>query len=100
MTCIIMSQINQEDEYAQVSLNEGIKRYGEKAVEAMKKEYAQLGEKDKDVFETQDPKKLTKEQKRKALRAINLIKKKRDTGKIKGRMAADGSRQRVYIWPT
>ena len=39
---------------------------------------------------------LTKEQKSKALRAINLIKEKRD-GKIKGRCCSDGSGQRKYV---
>ena len=42
------------------------------------------------------PEKITPEQKRKALRAINLIKEKR-CGKLKGRICADGSTQRKYI---
>ena len=43
-----------------------------------------------------DPDLLTPEQKRNALRAINLIKVKRD-GKVKGRTCADGSSQRKYV---
>jgi len=39
---------------------------------------------------------LTVEEKKKALRAINLIKEKR-CGKLKGRACADGSVQRVYV---
>ena len=43
-----------------------------------------------------DPDQLTPEMKRKALRVINVIKKKR-CGKIKGRTCADGSSQRKYV---
>ena len=48
---------------------------------------------DKTVFEGVNAATLTRKQKRKALRAINLIKEKR-CGKLKGRTVADGSAQR------
>ena len=43
-----------------------------------------------------DPDSLTKQQKRDALRVVNLIKEKR-CGKIKGRTCADGRPQRKYV---
>jgi hypothetical protein len=45
------------------------------------------------VYESIDATLLSKEQKRGALRAINLIKEKRD-GRLKGRTVADGRPQR------
>ena len=45
-----------------------------------------------DVYESVDPSTLTREQKANALRAINLIKAKRD-GQLKGRIVADGRPQ-------
>ena len=59
----------------------------------MMTEYTQID--DKNVFETLMASKLSRNEKRKALRMIALLKKKR-CGKIKGRAVADGSRQRVY----
>ena len=55
------------------------------------KEFAQLN--DLSVFGALDTKSLTREQKRSALRAIVLIKKKR-CGKIKCRTVADGRPQK------
>ena len=43
-----------------------------------------------------DPDTMPYEDKKKALNAINLIKKKRD-GTIKGRKCADGSKQHLYL---
>jgi KUP system potassium uptake protein len=80
--------------FAQMSAAKGIKLFGERAVAAMFKEYNQLH--DMSVFGKVDPDTLTHEQKKKALRAINLIKEKR-CGKIKGRTVADGRPQRDYI---
>ena len=37
---VIMTQIARESKHAQVSVKEGIKRYGERAVQAVFKEYA------------------------------------------------------------
>ena len=60
----------------------------------MFKEYHQLN--NLNILGRIDPKSLTAEQKRKALRSINLIKIKRD-GKVKGRTCADGSSQGKYV---
>jgi hypothetical protein len=69
----------------------GIKKHGQKAIDAMLKEFCQLD--DKSVFTAVDATKLSSTQKFAALRAINLIKEKRD-GVLKGRSCADGSSQR------
>ena len=74
--------------------SEGIKRFKEKAVAAMFKEYKQLDDMQVVVRVAYD--KLTDEQKRNALNAVNLIKEKR-CGKIKGSTCANGSTQRAYV---
>ena len=65
----------------------GIKKHGEIAVAAIYKEYTQLGY--MKVTGALNPDILTIPQNKVALRAINLIKEKR-SGKLKGRMCADG----------
>jgi hypothetical protein len=80
--------------FTQMSATKGIKIYGERALTAMFTEYEQL--ENLEVFQAVNPDNLTQEDKRKALRAINLIKEKR-SGKIKGRAVADGSKTRKYI---
>jgi hypothetical protein len=75
----------------QMSANAGLKKHGRKAEEALLAEFTQL--EDLNVYEPLDPNKLTSEQKRGALRAINLIKEKR-CGRLKGRTVADGRPQR------
>ena len=80
--------------FNQMTAKRGIKLYGEKAIAAMFKEYKQLD--DLEVLGRIDPDSLTQDQKRKALRAVNLIKIKR-CGKVKGRTCADGSVQRNYV---
>ena len=80
--------------FNQMSATRGIKLYGEKAIAAMFKEYKQLD--DLEVLGRINPDNLTLEQKRKALRAVNLIKIKR-CGKVKGRTCANGSVQREYV---
>ena len=78
----------------QMTANKGIKNFGERAVAAILKEYGQLNK--LSVFGSLDPDSLSHEEKRKALRAINLIKQKR-CGKIKARTCADGRPQRSYV---
>lgn len=95
MINIMMNQLTKEEELQQVSYKEGVKRFGKKAIYAMLKEYTQMGENDKRVFIPQHANKLTRQQKRKAMRIISLIKQKRDNS-IKGRMVADGRKQRIY----
>ena len=80
--------------FNQMTASKGIKLYGAKAVAAMFKEYKQLD--DLEVLGRINPDLLTFEQKRTALRAVNLIKIKR-CGKVKGRTCADGSTQRKYV---
>ena len=75
----------------QMTATAGIKKHGQRAIEALMNEFLQLH--NKDVFEPMHAHKLTNDQKRRALRAINLIKEKR-CGKLKGRTVADGSMQR------
>jgi hypothetical protein len=75
----------------QMTATAGIKKHGERAVDALFKEFCQLD--DKSVFLPVDAKSLTRDQKYKALRAINLIKEKR-CGKLKGRTCADGRAQK------
>ncbi|GAX15524.1 hypothetical protein FisN_6Hu141 [Fistulifera solaris] len=77
--------------FAQLTAKAAIKLYGEDAVQALMNEFAQL--EDLGVFMAMHAKDLTAEQKRAALRAINLVTKKRD-GRIKGRTVADGSVQK------
>ena len=75
----------------QMTASAGIKKHGDKAVEALLEEFCQLD--DKSVFKPLDAASLTGEQKKEALRAINLIKEKR-CGRLKGRTCADGRAQR------
>jgi len=72
----------------------GIKKHGQPAVDALLAEFGQLD--DKNVFEPCDASLLSKEQKKEALRAVNLIKEKH-CGRLKGRTCADGwSQQAKY----
>eukprot|EP00957_Ditylum_brightwellii_P159016 12103062-Ditylum_brightwellii.AAC.1 len=80
--------------FNKMTATEGIKIFQERAVAALIKEYKQLN--DLCVLGVVDYNSLTKEQKSQALRAINLIKEKRD-GKIKGRCCSDGISQRKYV---
>jgi hypothetical protein len=90
-----MTQMEADPEFAitmtQMSANAGIKKHGRKAEEALLAEFAQL--EDLDVYEPLHPSKLTRAQKKSALRAINLIKEKR-CGRLKGRTVADGRIQK------
>jgi hypothetical protein len=75
----------------QMTAKAGIKQFGRAAEEALMKEFAQL--EDLSVYQSVNPHSLSQEQRKGALRAINLIKEKRD-GRIKGRTVADGRTQR------
>ena len=76
----------------QMSAKAGIRKHGKTAEAALMAEFAQL--EDLSVYQSVDPKKLTREQRMAALRAINLIKEKRD-GRLKCRTVADGRSQRT-----
>ena len=81
--------------FTQMSANKGIRKHGDRAKEAMMKEIMALDS--KAVFKPFDATNLSEADKRRvlseALRAVNLIKEKRD-GTLKGRTCADGRRQR------
>ena len=75
----------------QMSAKAGLRKHGQRAEQALLKEYAQL-EKQK-VYESINPETLTSQQRKQVLRAVSLIKEKRD-GILKGRTCADGRIQR------
>ena len=76
-----------------ISSKAGIRKYRDKAVEALLKEFVQLN--DKDTFEVTNPNNLTKLQNKKALKALSIITEKRDES-VKGRTCADGRKQRKW----
>jgi hypothetical protein len=78
----------------QMSLKKGLKLFGDKAVEGMKKELSQLHM--RDSFIPKHKKDLTTQQWKNRCEAVNLIKQKKN-GEIKGRCCADGRSQRNYI---
>jgi hypothetical protein len=75
----------------QMTAKAAIKKHGKAAEDAMMDEYIQL--ENLNVYQPINPSTLTRDQQKSALRAINLIKEKRD-GKLKGRTVADGRPQR------
>ena len=79
--------------FTQMNEKDGIRKHGEAAIMALFKEFAQLH--DKKVFKAIRASDLSKDQKRNSLRAINLLKEKRD-GSLKGRTCADGRKQRDW----
>ena len=79
----------------QMTAKAGIKKHGDRAVAALIKELSQnLHE--KDAIEGKQFSELSSEQRRDALRAIPLIKEKRN-GTLKGRVCADGRPQRKWV---
>ncbi|KAI2499682.1 Reverse transcriptase (RNA-dependent DNA polymerase) [Fragilaria crotonensis] len=77
---------------AQMSAKAGIRRFGKAAEAALMKEFAQM--EDLTVYEPIHAIKLTKEQRKAALRVLSLIQQKR-CGTIKSRTVADGRPQRA-----
>ena len=68
----MLTKKNKEnDEYGQVILKKGIKRFGDDAINSMMAEYAQID--DKNVFDPLVASKLSRSDKRKTLRMIALI---------------------------
>lgn len=80
----------------QMSAKQGVKHFGDRAIEALIQEFSQLD--DKGTFDPMSFKDLTYQQRKDALRAIALIKEKRDL-RIKGRTVADGRPQRKHTSP-
>ena len=82
-----------------MSAKAGIKKFGDRAIAAMLSEYRQLNNgpmPGKPVFGCINPDDLTSEEKKRALEAVNLIKKKR-CGKLKSRTCANGSKQKKFL---
>ena len=89
----------QVTEHAQMSAKAGIKKFGDRAVAVMLSKYRQLNAgpmPGKLVFSCIDPNDITTEERRRALEAVNLIKKKR-CGKMKRRTCANGKKQKRYL---
>ena len=85
--------------FTQMTSKQGIKTFGEKAVAAMLKEPKPLDEgamAGKPVIQPMHVNILTREDRRGALNAINLIKEKRDAT-IKERICDDGGRQKANM---
>ena len=77
-----------------MSLNQGIKKYGDRAIGGMTKELRQMHM--RKSFIPRHKHSLTAEEKKRMCRAVNQIKEKK-SGEIKGRTCADGRFQRNYI---
>ena len=82
--------------FHQMSAREGLKLFGERAANALIDEWVQLDT--LGVFEGAYFHLLTPEQRKQALKLVQLIKEKR-CSRIKGRTCADGRKQRSYIPP-
>ncbi len=77
-----------------ISLKQSLKQFGAKGEKAVFKELDILQL--KQVFAPQQPDTLTKDERGKALESLMFLERKR-MGAIKGRLVADGSKQRDYI---
>ena len=94
MNSTVVNHMFDEMCFNQMHASKGIELFKERAVAALFKEYKQLN--DMAVVGKVKYEDLSDEDKKRALRAINLIKEKRD-GKIKGRTCADGSKHRRFV---
>ena len=90
----MFAQIANHDKYSQMSVSKGIKRHGDKALDALLSEFGQIHK--HDTFIPQYANKLTFEQRKEALQLITMIRERR-CGKVKARACADGRKQRRYI---
>ena len=82
--------------FNQMTDKAGIRKHGQKAVDALFKDFAQIDT--KGVIKTIKASDLTNAQRKNALRAINLIKEKRNKV-TKGRTCADGRPERKIYPP-
>ena len=94
LTGIVMNQITKQDQYAQVSVKEGVRRHGQRAIDTIMSEFTQSN--NKNIFMPVSPSSISNSDKREALNLITLVKEKRDD-KIEGRACADGRKQCQYI---
>ena len=90
----MFSQISKDSKYAQVGMKEGVRRHGDRALDALLFELTQLDE--KETFRPLLASSMTKEERKMALNLLTIIKEKR-CGKIKGRVVADGRKQKMYV---
>eukprot|EP00980_Cylindrotheca_fusiformis_P014012 scaffold3660_cov147-Cylindrotheca_fusiformis.AAC.1 len=81
---------------AQMTAKKGIAEFGDRAIEAIIKEYDQLDK--KKAFLPRSYESLKPQERHDALRSITLVSEKR-SGRIKGRTVADGRPQRKYTAP-
>ena len=84
---------------AQMNTSQDIKRYGDRAVAALIKECVQLDKgafPGKPVVEPVFADDLTPDERARAMSAVAIIKEKR-CGKVKGRICADGSKEKRYL---
>ena len=77
-----------------ISLKKGLREFGLLGEAAVYKELDVLHV--QKVFAPQDPSTLSKEERSRALESLMFLERKR-TGTVKGRLVADGSKQRDYI---
>ena len=89
-----MTRVTKDDKHTQVSVNEGITRHEDKALEPLLSDFEQLHK--YNIFDPQYIDDLPKKTKYEALKRITMIKGKR-YGKVKARACADGRKQRRYI---
>ena len=87
---VLTTANNVPEETAQMSMEKGLRVFGEEGYAAVKKEMQQLH--DRKVMQPINRKDLTPAQKREALGYLMFLKKKR-SGIIKGRGCADGRKQ-------
>ena len=92
---ITMSQIKAASKHEQVSVEGGIRRFGNKAVEARHCQSIRSSMTNR-FLERDLQMNLPRNRKIKALNLITMVKQKR-CGKIKGRACADGRKERRYI---
>jgi hypothetical protein len=79
--------------FTQYTMKKGLKLFGNKGIEAIRKEMQQF--EDLDVGEPINPQDLSMEQRERVLEYLMYLKEKRD-GRIKGRGCADGRKQRLW----
>ena len=77
------------DKHTQMSVDKGVRRYGELALDALLSEFGQIHK--YDTFIPQMVKDLTYKQRKEALNLITMIKEKR-CGKVKARACVDGGK--------
>ena len=94
LTGAMFGQISKDGKFANTGLKEGVKRHGEKSIDALLTELSQLD--NMTAFTPLMSGELSKSERKMALNLLVIIREKR-CGKIKGRVVADGSKQRSTV---